>query len=48
MNTDTPKPVVPAKAGTQVVNSSEGSEMRCYASCYELDSGLRRNDGCGF
>ena len=48
MNTDNPNTVVPAEAGTQVVNSSEGPEMSCFASCYALDSSFRWNDDIDF
>ena len=31
-----------------LVNRPEGPEIRCYASVYALNSGLRRNDGSAF
>jgi hypothetical protein len=40
----TATPVVLAKARTQVVTRPEGPRIRCFASGYNLDSGLRQND----
>jgi tripartite-type tricarboxylate transporter receptor subunit TctC len=37
--------IIPAQAGIQVVTWPAGPDLRCFASIYDLDSGLRRNDG---